>query len=96
MLTVLLLFGNITSRMKYIYLLLISLSLFSCDKEKCYTIEGKEIINGDYYFLLDNNQINNPSSSNENLSTGVPDPYGTGKVDKQTFDSVSIGDKYCN
>jgi len=31
--------------------------LFSCDKEKCYTIEGKEIINGDYYFLLDNNQI---------------------------------------
>jgi len=40
--------------MKYIYLLLISLSMFSCDKEKCYTIEGKEIINGDYYFLLDN------------------------------------------
>ena len=35
--------------MKYIYLLLISLSIFSCDKEKCYTIEGKEIINGDYY-----------------------------------------------
>ena len=96
MLTVLLLFGNITSRMKYIYLLLISLSLFSCDKEKCYTIEGKEIINGDYYFLLDNNQINNPSRSNENLSTGVPDPYGTGKVDKETYDSVSIGDKYCN
>ena len=96
MLTVLLLFGNITSRMKYIYLLLITLSLFSCDKEKCYTIEGKEIINGDYYFLLDNNQINNPSSSNENLSTSVPDPYGTGKVDKETFDSVSIGDKYCN
>ena len=82
--------------MKYIYLLLISFSIFSCDKEKCYTIEGKEIINGDYYFLLDNNQINNPSSNNENLSTGVPDPYGTGKVDKETYDSVSIGDKYCN
>ena len=51
----LLLYGNITSKMKYIYLLLISFSIFSCDKEKCYTIEGKEIINGDYYFLLDNN-----------------------------------------
>ena len=92
----LLLYGNITSKMKYIYLLLISFSIFSCDKEKCYTIEGKEIINGDYYFLLDNNQINNPTSSNENLSTGVPDTYGTGKVDKETYDSVSIGDKYCN
>ena len=48
----LLLCGNITNKMKYIYLLLITLSIISCDKEKCYTIEGKEIINGDYYFFI--------------------------------------------
>ena len=93
----LLLYGNITNKMKYIYLLLITLSMFSCDKEKCYTIEGKKIIDGDYYFLLDNNNLYNESrSNNADASTGIPDPYGTGKVDKETYDSVSIGDKYCN
>ena len=93
----LLLFGNITNKMKYIYLLLITLSIFSCDKEKCYTIEGKKIIDGDYYFLLDNNDLYNESrNNNADASTGIPDPYGTGKVDKETYDSVSIGDKYCN
>ena len=34
-------------------------------------------------------------SSNNGLYTGVPDPYGTGKVDKETYDSVTAGDKYC-
>ena len=34
-------------------------------------------------------------SSDNGLYTGVPDPYGTGKVDKETYDSVSTGDKYC-
>ncbi|MBC8396845.1 MAG: hypothetical protein H8E16_07075 [Flavobacteriales bacterium] len=81
--------------MKHIFLLIISISIFSCEKEKCYTVEGKEIINGEYYFLLENNDLYSNSRS-ENLSKGIPDPYGTGKVDKETFDSVSIGDKYCN
>ena len=49
--------------------------------------------------MLDNNdsygdRINN--SNNNNLYTGVPDPYGTGKVDKDTYESVSVGEKYCN
>ena len=92
---VLLLCGNIMNKMKHIFLLIISISIFSCEKEKCYTIEGKEIINGEYYFLLENNDLYSNSRS-ENLSKGIPDPYGTGKVDKETFDSVSIGDKYCN
>ena len=92
---VLLLCGNIMNKMKHFCLLLISVSIFSCEKEKCYTVEGKEIINGEYYFLLENNDLYSNSRS-ENLTKGIPDPYGTGKVDKETFDSVSIGDKYCN
>jgi len=80
------------NKMKHIFLLIISISIFSCEKEKCYTVEGKEIINGEYYFLLENNDLYSNSRS-ENLSKGIPDPYGTGKVDKETFDSVSIGDK---
>ncbi|MDG2475779.1 MAG: hypothetical protein P8M27_02210 [Flavobacteriaceae bacterium] len=84
--------------MKYQYLILFTLFIFSCDKEKCYTIEGKEINNGEYYLLLENNRDYGSSNynSNDNLYTGIPDPYGTGKVDKETYDSVSIGDKYCN
>ena len=85
--------------MKFVYFSLILFLTTSCEKERCYTIEGKEIINGEYYLLLDNNdsygdRINN--SNNNNLYTGIPDPYGTGKVDKDTYESVSIGEKYCN
>jgi len=25
----------------------------------------------------------------------VPDPYGSGKVDEETYNSLGIGDKYC-
>ena len=43
----------------------------SCDKERCYSIEGKEIINGEYYLLLDNNSMGfdgtNSYSSSNNL-----------------------------
>ena len=86
--------------MKFVYFSLIFFLICSCEKERCYTIEGKEIINGEYYLLLDNNdsygdRINN-SNNNNSLYTGVPDPYGTGKVDKDTYESVSVGDKYCN
>ena len=71
--------------------------IFSCDKERCYTIEGKEIINGEYYFLLDNNNsyADRNSYNNSGLYSGVPDPYGTGRVDKETYDNTNIGDKYC-
>ena len=77
--------------------MLITLSIFSCDKEKCYTIEGKKIIDGEYYLLLDNNNLYNESrSNNADASAGIPDPYGTGKVDQETYDSVSIGDNTGN
>ena len=86
--------------MRTIQLSLFIVIIFSCEKERCYTIEGKEIINGEYYLLLDNNNSygdrSNNYSSNNNLYTGVPDPYGTGKVDKETYDSIGIGEKYCN
>ena len=51
-----------------------------------------------YYLLLDKNNFQNMSnnySNNSSLYSGVPDPYGTGKVDKETYESVNIGDKYC-
>lgn len=82
--------------MRFFYLLIL-VSILSCEKERCYTVEGKEIINGEYYLLLENSrQIDGSNySSNNGLYSGVPDPYGTGKVDKETYDSVSAGEKYC-
>ena len=87
--------------MKVLCLSLLFLLICSCEKERCYTIEGKEIINGEYYLLLDNNNSygdrnNSTNNTNNNLYTGIPDPYGTGKVDKDTYESVSIGEKYCD
>ena len=79
--------------MKVIYFSLFFLLICSCEKDRCYTIEGKEIINGEYFFLIDNNSTGN--RNNYNLYTGVPDPYGTGKVDKETYESTGIGEKYC-
>ena len=80
-----------------LFYFLILVSILSCEKERCYTVEGKEIINGEYYLLLENSrQIDGSNySSNNGLYSGVPDPYGTGKVDKETYDSVSAGEKYC-
>ena len=80
-----------------LFYFLILVSILSCEKERCYTVEGKEIINGEYYLLLENaRQIDGSNySSNNGLYSGVPDPYGTGKVDKKTYDSVSAGEKYC-
>tara|TARA_A100000164_G_scaffold377247_1_gene416006 strand:- start:85 stop:336 length:252 start_codon:yes stop_codon:yes gene_type:complete len=71
--------------------------ILSCDKERCYNIEGKQIINGEYYLLLENSGEFNRSnySNNNNLYSGVPDPYGTGKVDIETYNSVTVGEKYC-
>ena len=83
--------------MKNFYLL-IFVFIFSCDKERCYTIEGKRLINGEYYLLLQNSGEFNRTynnSVNNNLTSGVPDPYGSGKVDRVTFESVNTGDKYC-
>ena len=83
--------------MRFFYLL-IFISILSCEKERCYTVEGKEIINGEYYLLLENTREFNSSrnySSNNGLYTRVPDPYGTGKVDRETYESISAGEKYC-
>ena len=82
--------------MRFFYFLIL-VSILSCEKERCYTVEGKEIINGEYYLLLENSRRIDGSnySSNNGLYSGVPDPYGTGKVDKETYDSVSAGEKYC-
>ena len=85
--------GNNMNKLKYLFFFLLVMTL-SCEKEeRCYTVEGKEIINGEYYFLLDNNHF---YSSNREINSGIPDPYGTGKVNRETYNSVNIGDKYCN
>ena len=83
--------------MRFFYLL-IFISILSCEKERCYTVEGKRFTNGEYYLLLQNSGEFNRSYNNlgnNNLTSGVPDPYGTGKVDKETYESVSEGEKYC-
>ena len=85
--------GNHMNKLKYLLFSFLFITL-SCEKEeRCYTVEGKEIINGEYYFLLDNNHF---YSSNRDINSGIPDPYGTGKVSKDTYNSVNIGEKYCN
>ena len=54
---------------------------------------GEKIISGEYYFFVNNSM--GFQTSNNNLGSGVPDPYGSGKVDEETYNSLSIGDKYC-
>lgn len=81
--------------MRSLLLLFLILFITSCskDKETCYTIEGKEIINGEYYFLL--NRTFDFQATRNSTSSGIPDPYGSGKVDEETFNSVEVGDEYC-
>tara|TARA_B100000965_G_C18934240_1_gene474365 strand:- start:189 stop:437 length:249 start_codon:yes stop_codon:yes gene_type:complete len=81
--------------MRFLYLFLLIFLLHSCskDKETCYTIEGKEIVNGEYFFLL--NRTFDYQAIRSSESSGIPDPYGSGKVDEDTYNSVDIGDKYC-
>ena len=89
-----LLFGNDTNKLRLLYLTILLLFLISCSKkERCYEIEGKEIINGEFYFLLDNDR--DYQTSDNTLSSSIPDPYGTGKVDEETYNSVAVGDNYC-
>ena len=90
-----LLSGNNTNKLRILFIILLIFSLSSCskDKETCYRIEGKEIINGEYYFLL--NRTFDFQASRSSTGSGIPDPYGSGKVDEETFNSVEIGDEYC-
>ena len=78
------LFGHNTNKLRFLYLFLFVLIL-SCEKERCYTIDGQEIINGEYYLLLENTREFDRSITiyNNGLYTGVPDPYGTGKLIKK-------------
>ena len=81
--------------MRIFYLITLILIINSCskDKESCYTIQDKKIISGEYYFFVNNSM--GFQTSNNNLGSGVPDPYGSGKVDEETYNSLGIGDKYC-
>ena len=87
-------FGSSMNNIRSISFFFIILVFNSCEKENCYRIVGKEIINNEYYFLLDNNNVLE-YNRNTNESSGIPDPYGTGKVDRETYDSVQIGENYC-
>ena len=70
---------------------------FSCsNKEDCFTITEKRVIDGKYYFYFDaQDRYNVTPNNNPGLDSGYPDRYGSGQVDKETFESTNVGDKYC-
>tara|TARA_B100001250_G_scaffold270347_1_gene233347 strand:+ start:687 stop:935 length:249 start_codon:yes stop_codon:yes gene_type:complete len=81
--------------MKLKYIGILSLIIFtSCsNKEDCFTITEKRVIDGKYYFYFD--ETDSYSNQTPGLDSGYPDRYGSGQVDKETFESTNIGDKYC-
>ena len=84
-------------KVKFIPFLFI-VAFLSCNKEDdCYTITEKRIVDNKYYFYFDAQELNNlPQNSNPNQGSGYPDRYASGQVDKETYDSTNVGDKYCN
>ncbi|MDG2371497.1 MAG: hypothetical protein P8L83_02680 [Flavobacteriaceae bacterium] len=80
--------------MRTLSLSLFILIFFNCQKNNdCITILEKRSVNNKYYFLFEAENFNN---SNNQQSTNVPDPYSSGEVDNQTYQSFSVGDEYCN
>tara|TARA_B100000902_G_scaffold23230_1_gene27955 strand:+ start:1452 stop:1739 length:288 start_codon:yes stop_codon:yes gene_type:complete len=91
------LFGKVTSKLKYFYLLIFFIISSSCDKEDCYTIDEKKEINGNYYFYFDSRENQLPRGNQSTTQgSGYPDRFASGQVNKETYDSVNVGDKYCN
>ena len=85
--------------MKVKSICLLFLIIFSsCNKEDCHTIREKNIIDGQYYFYFNTPLNDGPGYSSVddlNSSGYIPDRYASGIVDKDTYDSTNIGDKYC-
>ena len=83
-------------KVKSIAILLLFVFSSCNNKEDCFTITEKRIIDGKYYFYFDaQDRTDIYPNNNPNLDGGYPDRYGSGQVDKDTFESTNIGDKYC-
>ena len=70
---------------------------FSCEKEDCYIISEKRVIDGKYYFYFDareSYELNRGNNSGQ--GSGYPDRFASGQVNKETYDSVNVGDNYCD
>ena len=82
-------------KVKFIPFLFIA-AFLSCNKEDdCYTITEKRIVDNKYYFYFDV-QENYDLPQDTQQGSGYPDRYASGQVDKETYDSTNVGDKYCN
>jgi hypothetical protein len=70
---------------------------YSCSREDdCFTITEKRVIDGKYYFYFDAQDRSDAyPNNNPGLDGGYPDRYGSGQVDRETFESTNVGDKYC-
>ena len=87
---------HVYMKVKFISFLFIVI-FFSCNKEDCYTITEKRIIDGKYYFYFDAQESYNlPQNNLPNQGGGYPDEFASGQVDKETYESTNVGDKYCN
>ncbi len=87
---------HVYMKVKFISFLFLVI-FFSCNKEDCYTITEKRIIDGKYYFYFDAQENYNLTQNNLPNQGGVYlDEFASGQVDKETYESTNVGDKYCN
>ena len=76
-----------------VYLLLITVLLFSCNKfDDCLEIRNKYVGNGQYYFELNDSSI---FSGNGNGAALDEAPNPTAQVSEEDYNQYMIGDKYC-
>jgi len=79
--------------MKYVITLVFLGVLWGCQKEDCITIQDKQSLDGNYYFLFRNRPTVNSNSTPNNLF--IPDAQQSGEVSKFVYDQYEIGDTYC-
>lgn len=83
--------------MRKLLLLLVCFCFLNCQKsdEKCGQIIKKEIIEANYYFVLQTDEYINYYNTPQD--TTLPDNgVRQGKVSKEVYDSFEIGDEYCS
>ena len=83
--------------MRKLILLFTSFLFISCQSsnEKCGQIIQKEIIESNYYFVLQTDEFINYYNTPQDPT--LPDNgVRQGAVSKETYDSFEIGDEYCS
>ncbi|MGC6423337.1 MAG: hypothetical protein ACON47_09045 [Flavobacteriaceae bacterium] len=79
--------------MKKYSLLGLLILLLSCQSEDCITIEDKQTVNGNFYFLF--GAQNDFANNTNNNSLFIPDTQQSGEVSEAVFKQYQIGDTYC-